>query len=154
MPIRMTHWSAKPLGDFIPQPDQTKPSVGNGKPRGLWLSDDSDHGWKTWCEGEEWGLGGLIHRAEFDVDPTRVHLIRSDQELLAFNARFGVSGEHRWYHGIDWSAAASEKSGIVITPYLWKMRLDDRVGWYYGWDCASGCIWGADAIVRVSEAVA
>lgn len=26
------------------------------------------------------------------------------------------------------------------------MRLDNRCTWYYGWDCASGCIWDKDAI--------
>lgn len=39
--------------------------------------------------------------------------------------------------------------GIVITPYVWSMRLDRSAFWYYGWDCASGCIWNASAVAEL-----
>jgi hypothetical protein len=29
--------------------------------------------------------------------------------------------------------------------------VDDNCGWYYGWDCASGCIWDSAAVERVAQ---
>ena len=28
-------------------------------------------------------------------------------------------------------------------------RLDMETRWYYGWDCASGCVWDASAVQSV-----
>ena len=29
--------------------------------------------------------------------------------------------------------------------------MDDRVGWYYSWDVASGCIWGSGVIKKIER---
>ena len=36
--------------------------------------------------------------------------------------------------------------GIIISPYQWDCRLALESGWYYGWDCSSGCIWDISCI--------
>ena len=46
--------------------------------------------------------------------------------------------------GIDWKKAARKYGGLIITPYQWDMRFE--LLWYYGWDCASGVIWGTKQI--------
>lgn len=34
-------------------------------------------------------------------------------------------------------------------PYQWRRRNERGFSWYYGWDCASGCIWRASAIREI-----
>lgn len=50
---------------------------------------------------------------------------------------------------INWPMVADRYQGIVIAPYLWSRRMDGGL-WYYGWDCASGCIWDAAAVASVT----
>lgn len=49
------------------------------------------------------------------------------------------------YYTIDWFQVVRNFPGIIIAPYLWERRNSNRSNWdscwYYGWDCASGCIW-------------
>lgn len=52
------------LTHFTPQPFKLNIAMDYGrvhwgKPTGLWLSDESDHGWKKWCEGNDWSLDDL-----------------------------------------------------------------------------------------------
>jgi hypothetical protein len=74
--------------------------------------------------------------------------------MLAFDA------EYRFPHPdlgrmsyIDWPRVAERFDGVIIAPYQWKHRLE--LMWYYGWDCASGCIWNARAVscFEVAETV-
>lgn len=44
---------------------------------------------------------------------------------------------------IRWPLVASLYDGILIPRYLWSIRFRN---WYYGWDCASGCVWNTDVI--------
>jgi hypothetical protein len=49
------------------------------------------------------------------------------------------------YYTIDWFKVVRNFPGIIIAPYLWERRNSNGFNWdscwYYGWDCASGCIW-------------
>lgn len=51
---------------------------------------------------------------------------------------------------LDWAAIGKLYDGIIIAPYLWERRLNGGAMWYYGWDCASGCIWNPRAISEVN----
>jgi len=51
---------------------------------------------------------------------------------------------------IDWKKVAKEYNGIEIWPYQWKCGHDPKCFWYYSWDCASGCIWNARIIEKVT----
>jgi hypothetical protein len=37
---------------------------------------------------------------------------------------------------------------------VWECRLDPAAAWYYGWDCASGCVWNLEVIADVVVDVA
>jgi hypothetical protein len=81
-----------------------------------------------------------------------VLLIKNSEEMYQFHEKY--KGDV--YPGfpmvmIDWSKVAKDFDGIVITPYLWERRLDHHVNWYYGWDCASGCIWNTSVIETITE---
>ena len=51
---------------------------------------------------------------------------------------------------IDWPKVAERYDGIIIAPYQWSRRLDGPM-WYYGWDCASGCVWRARAVLELKS---
>jgi hypothetical protein len=129
---------------------------GDFKPRGLWVSDEScdSWGWREWCIAEDFNLGMLTHVHEVTLSNTaEILFLRSPEEIKAFGH------EYRMTHGplanintrgvlqlLDWVRVIQKWHGIIITPYQWSCRLDFDCGWYYGWDCASGCLWEPSAI--------
>ena len=124
------------------------------KPRGLWLSDESDgsYGWRSWCTDEEYGLGKNVFEVTL-AESANVLTLSTVEDVREFDARFASKGDRYYRHRcfIDWQRVATYWQGILITPYQWKLRLSD-VGWYYTWDCASGCIWDAAAVASVTTA--
>lgn len=141
------HYTKKPLGEI--EAKRVQPV--DHKPVGLWLSDDSGHGWRAWCESEmpNWIAG--TRRYAVEVDPTRLLLVQGADALDALHAEFGSAPAHKLFAVVDWQRVAERYDGVVITPYLWSRRLDRRASWYYSWDCASGCIWHPSAILSISE---
>ena len=110
------------------------------KPVGLWYS--VDRGWEEWCESQSYGTGKYSFAVELGDE--NILFIQGATELDSFNSRYATS---RYvdlpdrYNYIDWPVIAQEYDGIEIAPYIWERRLDGPAGWYYSWDCASGCIW-------------
>ena len=165
--MRLIHYSAKPLASVysIPLAEQEKHRMGLHKPRGLWVSVEGDDDWKSWCEGEGWGLAGLACAAEITLaQGGNVLILEGEAALDKFHDEYSVV-QFRYGGGlgvktaIEWPKVAAKFDGIIIiAPYVYGRRLDGPVSdWYYGWDCASGCIWNADAIsalnpVQVSQA--
>jgi hypothetical protein len=121
------------------------------KPNGLWVSVKGEFGWPEWCIGESWGTDTLRYRSIVKLVPDApILMIENAAELDQFDETFG-SPIIPHYRMIDWDRVAEFYQGIVITPYIWSRRLDGSCRWYYGWDCASGCIWDPAAIESVSE---
>lgn len=121
-----------------------------GKPSGLWISDDDDYGWAQWCEEASFSLGKIKHEVVLKPD-ANILRITTAEELLRFSEEFAVD---EGYGVVDMPPASWVKvielyQGIIISPYQWSLRLDNRVNWYYGWDCASGCIWDISAIESI-----
>lgn len=117
------------------------------KPSGLWVSVGSE--WQDWCSSEDWGLDGteLLYRVA--LNPTaKILTIESVEQLDSFTASYPA--QEAWAQGmgmIDWPRVATEFDGIIISPYQWSRRLGGIATlWYYGWDCASGCIWNPAAV--------
>jgi hypothetical protein len=113
-----------------------------GKPSGLWVSVSGDDGWAAWCSDQNYRLDQLstAHRVTLRARAD-VRFISDVSALDAFDSEFrgGTNGS-----GIDWATVASCHDGMIIAPYQWGRR--SQLDWYYGWDCASGCIWNLDAI--------
>lgn len=127
------------------------------KPRGFWVSVDGEDDWPSWCASEEFRDTGAQHHHRVTLaDGARVLVVDSVSALDDFTERYGVP-DHRFSvrpskgDGIDWVAVAEDWQGIIIAPYQWECRL--TLSWYYTWDCASGCIWDADAIASVEPVV-
>jgi hypothetical protein len=123
------------------------------KPMGLWYGIGTS--WLDWVRGEmpEWEAENVFL---LDINESKIIKITNDEELLAFNDKYS---EKNTYGGsfltgdapINWVKVAEHYDGIEIAPYLWNMRMDDRVGWYYTWDVASGCIWGSGVIKKIER---
>lgn len=124
------------------------------KPKGLWVSDESDFGWSKWCEAESFATDHLIyeHQVELHKDHN-ILIISTVPELDRFHEEYSIdivnkkAPQYRYPERrdwLDWRHVYPLWQGIIVTPYLWERRL--KYMWYYGWDCASGSIWDLSAI--------
>lgn len=124
------------------------------KPKGFWITDDSDCCWKSWCEGEDFNTGGLKFCHEVVMDESSILFIHTVDELDKFTRQYSVASVlqallSRSAPAINWPVVAKKYKGIIITPYLHTRRMSHESSWYYGWDCASGCIWDVSAITDI-----
>ena len=77
-------------------------------------------------------------------------------ELDAFHEKYGVPMFpnlpdmcNSRYFAPDWARVGEAYPGIIIAPYIWSRRLDGPM-WYYGWDCASGCVWDPSVVRSIT----
>ena len=154
-PYKLTHFSKydnESLDKLIPMADK---DFGNcAKPAlGLWLSDETDYGWKEWCTDEEFRLECLKHPYSVELDPKHTLHICGPDELVEFSKNYGRFTEKRvpWETslamGIHWNRVAKEYKAVVITPYIDGWLIMESP-WYAGWDCASGVVMDESVIVN------
>jgi hypothetical protein len=121
------------------------------KPKGLWYSVGNS--WAEWCHGNDWHLGQIVYKIFVDYDKI-IHL-SSHEQLKDFSEKYnkkaivGITSLDLGsrYDNIDWEKVYEKFNGIEISPYLYD--YEKTPFWYYGWDCASGCIWNKNAIKKV-----
>lgn len=142
--VALSHYSAKP---WALDPARTYvQSTREPKPRGLWLSVDGEQDWPTWCRSEDWGVASLAHRTALRlVGGHRVLTLDTPAALAHFTDVYGRPTTPEFLY-IDWPRVAASWDGLLIAPYQWSMRYDPHVPWYYGWDCASACVWNLGAL--------
>lgn len=146
---RLIHYSKTPLTALRPiAPDARS----NGKPVGLWVSVEGDEDWKSWCEAESFHLEALAYPHEIALSPdANILTLPTAFDIDLFTEQFSKPCE--WSstrRDIDWLEVATLYQGIIIAPYQWSRRMAEHTFWYYGWDCASGCIWDVTAIESVA----
>lgn len=128
------------------------------KPKGLWLSVGT--AWKEWCEGEEFRLDGVRHCFAVTLsNDARILRLSNAESLDRFTDEYKCTppwstelpvDQHPHLDAwIDWERVVQAWQGIIIDPYCHERRC--RLLWYYGWDCASGCIWESKAIKSVES---
>lgn len=144
---------------------------GQPKPNGLWFDVNED--WKRWCEATEFRLENLRYRHTVTIlDTSRILFLKSAREVDAFTRKYGRNlsghiqllqstkeiGEFTREYGRDlfgdiqrqfsnyimWGEVAGKHSGIILIPYSRARSLTYL--WYYGWNCASGCVWDTSVI--------
>ena len=134
---RLIHYGRAPITEPIRPTGR-----GYAKPTGFWFSVEGKDDWPSWCIAEDWHTADLACAHVLALSPTaRICWIKGAAMLDAFDREYGRDNRNR---EIQWERVAAKFDGIVIAPYLWSRRL--IVDWYYGWDCASGCIWNVQAI--------
>lgn len=154
----LTHYSNHLIAfDHTRAYDHVKDHHGHGKPAGFWVSVEGESDWVEWCLGEDFATDWLRVRHEVTLAPDALILnIDTAHGIDEFHQRYAVENKDRsWadhkHWEIDWPAVAAHYDGIIIAPYQWSRRLGGP-HWYYGWDCASGVIWNAQAIESVTYA--
>ncbi len=147
----LVHYGASPVLQ-VRSAEQSGDGLGIGKPNGLWVSvEGNGDGWREWCIAEEFNLVSLTHVHDVLLAPSANVLRLTDaSEIDAFTFQFLKSNRQYSLDTIDWNRVARVYQGIIIAPYVWQRRLSRHSGWYYGWDCASGCIWDAATIASVT----
>ena len=125
-----------------------------GKPIGFWVSvEGNGDGWRDWCTEQHVFTDQLAYEHKITLAPdANILVLSSPAELLKLTDDYWHESEINFgshVMSLDWPRLAESYQGIIITPYIWSQRLEPRTFWYYGWDCASGCIWDLDAIANV-----
>lgn len=153
----LEHYASAPLAlDTTRRYDQ-RPSQFRlyGKPSGLWVSAKGEYDWPWWCLAEEFGKERLLFRHTVTLKPdANILVLDTEAKMHGFNHDYsgGYGNVRKSLADIlerqskDWVRVANDYDGILIAPYHWSLRLESEFSWYYGWDCASGCIWNLDAI--------
>lgn len=139
------HWTKTPM-KLVPRSYEQAITA---KPNGLWFDVNED--WVRWCQDNQWGLDRLVFRHKVEItDWTRILKLCTADDLFRFTSEY-QSRDYSIYqcYSICWPEVANTFSGIIIAPYIWDCRLNNRARWYYGWDCASGCVWDV-SIIRLS----
>ncbi len=145
---------------------------GHPKPNGLWF--DVNESWKRWCEAAQFRLENLRYRHTVTILDTsqilflrnakdidiftreyghnlsgHIKLLQSIQDLEAFSRQYGSNLfcdiQKQFSNYIMWGEVAEKHSGIIIDPYSRARSLTYL--WYYGWNCAGGCIWDTSVIL-------
>jgi len=120
------------------------------KPAGLWVSVQGDYDWRWWCEQTDW-VDNITHAHEVKLkDDANILHLNSPSELMNFGEKYpNTDPEYARYEKLmtmflDWTRIKQDYQGVIIAPYQWSCRFD--LMWYYGWDCASGCIWDLSSV--------
>jgi hypothetical protein len=149
--LQLSHFAKEPLGEIRSTEQKWRSDYRScyEKPKGLWVSVDGEDDWPSWCASADFEIGGTRHRVLIS-NWSRLLILKSSSDLRQFTKFYGRQDETRYHDNyIEWPAVAAAHGGVIIAPYCWDQRLN--LDWYYGWDCASGCIWDASVIARVEE---
>lgn len=150
---RLIHFSDSKIDEPLRDVDAQE---SGRKPKGFWISvEGGDDGWKSWCEAEGFALDKFEVSYEIKlVEMPNIKIISNALDLDCFHEKYKepISPEAVYVRDhINWNRVADEYKGIIIAPYIWERRLEgDASSWYYGWDCASGCIWDTSAIDSIN----
>lgn len=149
--LKLSHYCSEPAVVMEPR----EQDLADMKPLGLWVSVDGEMDWPSWCLAEHFSRGEDLrfqHRVTLAPDHRVLHLSSGISLRWLTNKypdhkyrELGLGSNFR----LDWRRLAQDHDGLVISPYLWECRLDHDVFWYYGWDCASGCIWNPRSVASV-----
>jgi len=144
---------------------------GHPKPNGFWFDVDED--WKRWCEAMQFRPETFCYRHTVTIlDTSRILFLRSAKDIDAFTRKYArnlfgniqllqsssdneafardygrdlfADIQRQFSNYIAWRDVAGKHTGIIITPY--SHARSRTYLWYYGWGCASGCVWDTSVI--------
>ncbi len=144
--MKLVHFSDQPIDKLEEREYPQFDLKWQAKPNGFWVSDEDSKGWKEWCESEKFRLDFLTIAYEIIIsENSNILILQSPEQIFEFTKKYPFKtryfdSEHDTYQ-LDWNKVKSKYQGIIITPYQWDCRLALETSWYYGWDCASGCLW-------------
>lgn len=141
--------------EFVPTP-LSQQKIGF-KPKGLWYGIGDS--WISWVKSEmpDWERDNVFI---IEIKENYILRITNYDELIEFenkyltddfdkNDRKSIIISRMGDKQINWTKVAEDFLGIEIAPYIYQAR--DSHPWYYGWDVASGCIWGDGVITKITK---
>ena len=137
--MRYTHYSEDKNLQLLDMTPQAIKSIYNIKPVGLWIGHDEEEGWSNWCESANFQKGD--YKYEVNLIDKNLLYIKTNKDIIRFNNEYRIFSPINSMYTVDWIKLFYKYNGIMIFPYRHEARLDIDFMWYYGWDCASGCIW-------------
>lgn len=156
---KLYHYTDKPFNLHKDQTYHIEMEDYSPKPSGLWFSVEDfeeDQTWKSWCLAEEFCLDNLKYCYKINLTSlAKVIVLSSAGQIMEFQYLFpgkepfpiirDLYTLHKtpWLSLINWIEVKKLYDAIIIAPYQWSCR---PTMWYYGWDCASGCIWNLNCI--------
>jgi hypothetical protein len=144
--LNLRHYSNRKL-EAVHSRTQKDTAFPFDKPDGLWLSVGES--WKIWCDEADFGKERLafVHDV-FLTEAAKILHVANAADLDFFTDRFSAVTLDFLPDmiSINWKFVAEHYQGVIISPYIYERRLHPKTRWYYGWDCASGCIWDASAV--------
>lgn len=152
--MRFIHYSSKKITELESREYYQDKMDWQTKPHGLWISVEGipgDYNWKKWCKDERYRLKHLTYSYEVIFkDDARILHLKTPEEIFSFTKEYPNKTrdwDAEWdTYALDWHRVKDKYQGIIIAPYQWGCRLCLKSSWYYGWDCASGCIWDLTCI--------
>jgi hypothetical protein len=144
------HCSKTPIEAYKETPQFERGEEGDigFKPKGLWYGVGD--AWVEWMGSDaRYWLKDVQYLYEVQVpwDMKMLH-IRSVQGLDEFDEDYGydtippaLRSHYSSNNAVHWKKVSWLWQGIEIAPYQRDRRMS--LDWYYGWDGASGCVWGA-----------
>jgi hypothetical protein len=149
--LQLRHYTAEPeiIVPFTVQQSPEHRLYTIGKPAGLWVSVPGEDDWPNWCRDNDYRVETLAHEHVVTLTPqARILHLSHEADIMRLDREYGQETGPLRRFLIDYVRLQREGwHGIIIAPYQWGPRLE--LMWYYAWDCASGCIWDADAIASV-----
>jgi hypothetical protein len=153
--MKFIHYTSKKFS-LEPREYDQKEMAWQAKPNGLWFSVEGDYDWKSWCEDANFMVQDLVFAYEIILkEGANIVHLKTAEEIFNFGKEYPYLEQKqkdfigrdvcRTYE-LDWVKVKCKYQGIVISPYQWECRLSPESNWYYGWDCASGCIWDLECI--------
>ncbi len=169
--MKYYHWASGPVRLHKRSYRQS----GHPKPNGLWF--DINEEWRRWCEATEFSLENLRYQHAVTIlDTSRILFLKTAKDVDAFTREYGrnLSGHIQFLQSgkdmgafaqkygndlsadilkafsnyIMWEEVAEKHGGIIISPYF-PSRSRTYL-WYWGWNCASGCVWDT-GIIRLGK---
>ncbi len=144
--MKLTHFTHKPL-KFKTTKQYSQINTIN-KPRGFWLSDESqtENCWSYWCLGNE--FGSLEYSTLFQLDLSQILILDTASKVTEFTLKYQQTCPlFSLFSSIDWPTIATQYKGILITPYSTQINIS----WYTTLDCSSACIWDLSALTQVGN---
>ena len=149
--IELSHYSYQPIGHiYSVQQIPSVPTFALGKPKGFWVSVDKEYGWPEWCADNKFrDIKKQYHYRIILAPDSNILHISTANDMKEFQKQYqlgDLSANRFAFTGISWKDVSLDYQGIIISPFMPSVQYDNTVKWYYGWDCASGCIWDSSAV--------
>lgn len=151
LPMTLAHYAQRPVGELEYREHRDGRSLWFDKPTGFWVSPVGSDDWRSFASENGMFCLSFPYRVLLRREANLL-VLQGARELHEFTGEYGIPMTLPGlsaHVGIDWKRLRLHWDGVIIAPYVWSLRMETAFEWYYGWDCASGCIWNHEAVAAL-----